>query len=137
MEPRVRAIIAEASFTNLRDIISDYQRRIIKLPWHFLRNAALSRTQAIANFRGRDVSPLDDVKRLRIPILFIHGTEDTFIDVNYSRHLYEAANEPKKLVLIEGADHNDVWSVGGKRYLDAIAEFLGEYVQENQSTRTS
>ncbi len=129
VDKRVRAIMAEASFTNLHDIIADYQRRIIKLPWHFLRNAALSRTQAIANFRGRDVSPLNDVGRLSIPILFVHGTEDSFINVEYSRLLYEAAKEPKKLVLIEGADHNDVWSVGGKKYLDALASFLNDYVE--------
>jgi len=131
VEPRVRAIISEASFTNLRDIIADYQRRIIKLPWHFLRNAALSRTQAIANFRGRDVSPIDNLEQLRIPILFIHGTEDSFIRVDYSRQLYEAANEPKKLVLIEGADHNDVWSTGGKKYLDAIGTFLHDHLESH------
>lgn len=131
VEPRVRAIIAEASFTKLRDIIADYQRRIIKLPWHFLRNAALSRTQAIADFRGRDVSPIDDIRTLRIPVLFLHGTEDSFINVEYSKKLYEAAQEPKKLVLIEGADHNDVWSTGGKKYLDAIAAFLNDHVDTN------
>jgi hypothetical protein len=124
IEPRVRAIIAEASFTNLKDIIADYQRRIRQLPWHFLRNAALSRTQQIAHFRGKDVSPLDDVRRLTIPIMFLHGTHDTFIRSDYSRQLFEAANEPKQLCLIEGADHNDIWDVGGKKYLDAISTFL-------------
>jgi alpha-beta hydrolase superfamily lysophospholipase len=130
IEPRIKGIIAEASFANLRDIITDYQRRIIKLPWHFLRNAALARTQAIANFRGADVSPLTDVKNISIPLLFIHGTEDKSIDVEYSRHLYEAAHEPKRLVLIEGADHNDIWSVGGKKYLDSITTFLSDYLEK-------
>ena len=128
IDPRIRVVIAEASFTSLREIIVDYQRRIIKLPWHFLRNAAMARTQRIAKFKGRDVSPLDDLARLRTPILFIHGTEDSFIRHEYSRQLFEAANEPKQLMMIEGADHNDVWTVGGKRYQDTISTFLSTYL---------
>ncbi len=137
IEPRVRAVIAEASFTNLKDIITDYQRRIIKMPWHFLRNAALSRTQAIANFRGRHVSPLEDIRRLSIPVLFLHGTDDSLVNVEYSKQLFEAANEPKRLVLIDGADHNDVWSTGGKKYLDAMASFLHDHMERKEKETTS
>lgn len=132
IDPRIKAVVAEASFTSLRDIIVDYQRRILKLPWHFLRNAAMARTQRIAKFKGRDVSPLDDVARLRTPILFIHGTEDTFIRHEYSERLYQAANDPKHLLMIEGADHNDVWTVGGKRYQDTISTFLSAHLQPHQ-----
>jgi hypothetical protein len=130
LDPRIRAVVAEASFTSLRDVIVEYQRRIIKLPWHFLRNAAMARSQKVGRFKGREVSPLDDVARLRTPILFIHGTDDTFIRLDHSQKLYAAANEPKKLVVIDGADHNDIWTVGGKRYQDAISTFFSTYLTD-------
>jgi fermentation-respiration switch protein FrsA (DUF1100 family) len=39
------------------------------------------------------------------PLLLIHGTADTILPDESSRMLYERAREPKKLKLIEGADH--------------------------------
>ena len=128
IDSRISAVIAEASFTNLRTIFVDYQRRIIKLPWHFLRNVAMTRSQKMANFKARFVSPIEDVRTLKTPILFTHGTDDTFIKPLYSKMLFEAANEPKKLLLIKGANHNDVWDVGGAMYEDTLTDFLKEYL---------
>lgn len=124
VDHRISAVVAEASFTTLRAIAVDYQRRLIKLPWHFLRNVALARSQKVAGFKARLVSPVDDVKRLHCPILFVHGVNDTFIDAKHSRELYDAAPEPKHLHLVDGANHNNVWDIGGERYRDALAAFL-------------
>ncbi|MFH0973892.1 MAG: alpha/beta fold hydrolase [Candidatus Micrarchaeota archaeon] len=38
-------------------------------------------------------------------ILFIHGTADEVVPVQESQALYAAARQPKKLVLVRGADH--------------------------------
>ena len=128
VDDRVKAVVAEASFTDLRTISVDYQRRIVKLPWHFLRNVAMSRSQKIANFKARDVSPLEDVQRLRIPILFIHGMEDKFIRYEYSKALYHVAPGPKDLFLVPGASHTDVWEISGSTYERKILSFFDRYV---------
>ncbi len=124
IDPRIKGIVAEACFTDLRTISVDYQRRIVKLPWHFLRNVAMSRSQRMARFNAREVSPLEDVKRLTTPVLFIHGTEDSLIRVEYSKTLYEHAVGPKDLMLIEGANHNDVWQVAGSVYERKLIDFF-------------
>jgi hypothetical protein len=38
--------------------------------------------------------------------------------------LFEAAREPKRLVIVERADHNDYDLLAGERLLDAITDFL-------------
>jgi hypothetical protein len=38
--------------------------------------------------------------------------------------VFEAANEPKALYLVEGADHNDVDLVGGEVYFTRVLEFV-------------
>ncbi|MCI0707768.1 MAG: alpha/beta fold hydrolase [Ignavibacteriae bacterium] len=128
IDARIKAVVAEASFTDLRTISVDYQRRIVKLPWHFLRNFAMTRSQKIARFKARDVSPLEDVKRLSTPVLFIHGTNDEFIRVEYSKTLYEHAYGPKDLLIIEGANHNDIWEVGGNIYERKIIGFFDQHL---------
>lgn len=130
IDMRIGAVVSEASFTTLRSIAVDYQRRLIKLPWHFLRNVALARSQRVAGFKARLVSPVDDVKRLHCPILFVHGSRDTFIDAQYSKQLFEASPEPKQLLVIDGADHNNVWEVGGERYRQALTSFLNSALRE-------
>lgn len=124
VDDRIKGVIAEASFTDLRTVSVDYQRRIIKLPWHFLRNVAMSRSQSIAHFKARDVSPLEAVNTLTIPVLFIHGENDSLIKCEYSKTLYEAANEPKQLLIVRNGDHNDLLEVGGANYRETILSFL-------------
>lgn len=135
IDTRIKGVIAEASFTDLRTISVDYQRRIIKLPWHFLRNAAMARSQKFAKFKARDVSPLEDVTRLRIPILFIHGTSDSFINLDYSKMLYHKAREPRELYLVAGANHNDVWEVAGKSYEAKVLGFLNRALRPAKTRR--
>ncbi len=124
LDVRISAVVAEASFTTLRSIAVDYQKRLIKLPWHFLRNVALARSQKVAGFKARHVAPIEDVKKIHCPILFVHGTKDTFIDVGYSKQLFDAAPQPKQILLIDEAGHNDVWEVGSARYQETLADFF-------------
>ena len=129
VDTRIKAVAAEASFTDLRTISVDYQRRIVKLPWHFLRNVAMSRSQKIARFKARDVSPLNDVQRLSIPILFIHGVDDRLINYEYSKTLYHHAHEPKDLFLVPGASHTDIWEIAGSTYEKKIVSFFRTWLR--------
>ena len=128
VDNRIKAVAAEASFTDLRTISVDYQRRIVKLPWHFLRNVAMSRSQKIAHFKARDVSPITDVRKLSIPILFIHGMDDRLINYEYSKTLYHHAQEPKDLFLVPGASHQDLWEVAGSSYENKIIDFFRRWL---------
>jgi len=128
LNPHICAVVSECSYTSLRVVFVDYQKRIIKLPWHFLRNIALVQSQKIANFKARLVSPLEDIKRIHIPILIVHGKNDTFIKSEYSKILFNAANEPKQLLLIDNAGHNDIWDIGGKVYENSLSAFFKKHL---------
>ena len=68
---------------------------------------------------------LTKIKKIKIPILVIHGEADTLIPPSDGRELYEACNSyHKRLVLIPGGRHNDLMSVGLKTYFDAVESFV-------------
>ena len=77
------------------------------------------------------VSPLDKfrniglVRKIHQPILIIHGTDDLTIPCWHGQKLFEAANEPKFCLWVNGAAHDDVSWIGGARYRDAIRDFAG------------
>jgi alpha/beta superfamily hydrolase len=50
-------------------------------------------------------NPLEEIKNIKCPKLFIHGSEDKTLKVNESNELYQNAIEPKELKIIDGADH--------------------------------
>jgi pimeloyl-ACP methyl ester carboxylesterase len=121
---RVAAVVAESGFATLRTIFDDYQKRMIKLPWHYLRNIVIKRSERLAHFKANAVSPLDAVADVRVPLFVIHGTADNLIHPRYSEMVYARANEPRELWLIPGARHNDIAEVGGAEYARRVAEFF-------------
>lgn len=128
VEPRIRAIVSEASYATLRQITVDYQKRLMRLPWHFLRNISMKRSEIIAQFKHREVSPLAAVSRIHAPIFFIHGIEDRFIKYQYTQELFIAANEPKEVWFVAGANHSDIHDIGKSEYEDRIVRFFVSYL---------
>ncbi len=64
------------------------------------------------------------VPNLKLPKLFLHGTQDEIVPYKLGRELFSAAAEPKIFYDIEGAGHNDTFLVGGTDYFNAIAQFI-------------
>jgi fermentation-respiration switch protein FrsA (DUF1100 family) len=79
----------------------------------------------LALLRDRYAS-VDSIARVGCPLLVIAGSRDAIVPPQQSRALFEAANEPKKLVIIPAADHNDYDLLAGDRMLSEVMGFLGE-----------
>src|SRR3989344_7341604 len=56
-----------------------------------------------SDFENHDI--LKSIKLVKCPVLFIHGSEDDIVPLSEMEALYDAANEPKEKVVIEGGDH--------------------------------
>ncbi len=50
-------------------------------------------------------NPVDVVREVKAPVMVVVGSDDEVTPPEACRALYEAANEPKRWVVIEGADH--------------------------------
>ncbi len=55
---------------------------------------------------GKKLNPMDRVAGIKAPIMVIVGSSDAVTTPDTCRALYEKATEPKKWVLVEGADHS-------------------------------
>jgi fermentation-respiration switch protein FrsA (DUF1100 family) len=69
---------------------------------------------------------LAQIGQLQSPLLVIAGDRDGLVPPAQSRRLYEAALEPKRFVLIAGADHNDVELLSGQQLLTEVTQFLDQ-----------
>jgi pimeloyl-ACP methyl ester carboxylesterase len=61
----------------------------------------------------------DTIKRLRtlnVPVWVSHGDADYVIPVRMGREVFDAVRKKGELLIVEGAGHNDVATVGGRDY---------------------
>lgn len=86
-------------------------------------------TTAFRVLTRHPVIPFDKFKSInkigsvRCPVLMIHGTKDWTIPIYHGERLFDAANEPKSAMWVDGAGHNNLFYKGQERYLDMLAEF--------------
>ncbi len=66
------------------------------------------------------------IRTLRMPLLFLHGTQDSIIPIELGRKLFEAAHTPKRFEEVQGAGHNDMFFVGGAEYTERFRSFCLE-----------
>jgi uncharacterized protein len=67
---------------------------------------------------------LAKVAKLRVPVMFVHGTSDRWVPAAMSERLYAAAPEPKRVVLIAGAGHSNASGLAFDDYRRAVLEFV-------------
>lgn len=70
----------------------------------------------------------DRVRDVRMPVLVVHGDRDDIVPLAMGKQVFEAANAPKALYVVPGANHNDTYLVGGKAYFQRLRRFIEELV---------
>ena len=101
--------IVEGTFTSIADVVGT-----MKWGWLPLR---LLITQPFES--------VEKVTRLGSPLLVVHGSDDQLIQPALGRRLYEAAQQPKAFVLVEGGSHHNTNSLGQAQYRVALAGLFG------------
>lgn len=64
-----------------------------------------------------------------MPVLFIHGAQDSLIPVSNVYELYKEANSPKELFVIKEAGHFCFRAMEPKEYETRIMGFLDSHLQ--------
>ena len=67
---------------------------------------------------------LDRMPAIRAPLFVIAGDRDGVVPISQSRQVFDAANEPKSLLVIPDADHNDEVLFTGRPMIEGILRFL-------------
>ena len=73
--------------------------------------------------------PVDRMARLAAPVLVVGGMLDRHTPPAETRQLFDAANEPKTLWLVEGAAHEDLHAFAPRTYEAQVFGFLAQYLR--------
>ena len=111
LDNRVSAVVAAETFSDLRTVA------IERAPF-FFTSGIIKRAFDIAERQGRfqvdSVSPVAVAARITSPVLLIHGASDSKTPPDHSRRVFAALAGAKRLILVDGAGHNqslrgEVW----------------------------
>ncbi len=104
-----KGLIVEGTFTSIPDVFQSMR-------WGWLPLTPLI-TQRFDS--------ANKVSRVRMPMLVVHGSDDSLIRPELGRALFERAPAPKRFVLVEGGTHYNTNGLGQQRYREALRELFG------------
>lgn len=100
------ALVLMAPYTSLPDVAWS---RLPGLPYRLLMRSQFDSRSRIAD--------------VWVPVLIIRGSNDHMVPPEQSQQMFDAANQPKKIMTMPGADH-DLHSPTGPSSSDMIVAFL-------------
>ncbi|SHM91368.1 hypothetical protein SAMN05216593_104302 [Pseudomonas asturiensis] len=106
--PAARGLIIESTFTSLGDVATAIANTSLPVRW----------------LLSQKFDSVDKIADIHMPVLIVHGTDDRYVPARFSKELFEAAREPKNLLLVPGGTHNNSMRLGRQAYSQAIQALL-------------
>ncbi|MFC7746323.1 alpha/beta hydrolase [Lentibacillus kimchii] len=123
----VKAVIADSPYTSVSDLFSYQIGRMFHLPaFPFIPSTSLV-TELRAGYSFKEASALDQVKKADVPILYIHGNDDTFVPARMSKTLYDHTKSEAERMTLDGANHGGSFIVAKDKYITKLNSFLADY----------
>ena len=105
-----------------------------------IESSFISAFQVIVPFR---ILPFDkfpnlgNIKKVKCPILVIHGKADNIIPFTHGEKLFNAATSPKLYLWVEEANHNDLFSIAEEKSRQTLQEFTNLIKANQELSRPS
>ena len=133
-EPRFCAVVAESGFAEFRRVAID--RIADKMSWPMWLTRLLAAPVVKAGFvyarmrYGLDFSranPVDAVAATQVPLLLIHGIDDTNIRVAHSEELHAANPHQTELWEVPGANHCGAVNAHPQEFASRVLQWLSSH----------
>ena len=123
---QVAAIVEDCGYTSVWDIFRDEMDVLFHLPPFPVLHVASAISSLRAGYSFSEASALAQVKKARVPMLFIHGEKDNFVHTDMVYPLYEACPTEKELLVVKGAGHGSASSMDPDLYFGTVFDFLAK-----------
>ena len=120
----VIGVLADCGYSSPKEIILKFIGEMglpPKLSYPFAKLAA----RLFGHFDLEETSPVEALKKCKVPVIFYHGEADDFVPCDMSRACFNACTSRKQLVTIPGVGHGLSYAVEPDRYVETLKDFFG------------
>ena len=123
---QVKGIVSDCAFTSPKEVFTHVLHSMYHLPAFPAIPGADILNRRLAGYGMDECNAKREVAKAKVPILFIHGTKDTFVPYHMCREIYDCCASPKKILEVEGAAHAESYYKDTESYERALDDFFGE-----------
>ena len=127
-QPFVKCFVEDCGYTSVWDEFSYELKGQFGLPPFPLMYTTSWLCNAKYGWNFKEASSLNQVRKCKLPMFFIHGDADTYVPTWMVYPLYEAKSEPKELWLAPGATHAMSYKDHPEEYTERVKNFVGKYI---------
>lgn len=123
----VRGIIADCGYTAPTAIWKHVAEQHLHMDYRLCGTTACRMAKKRANLDVHAGSCPEALSKCRVPVLFVHGSEDRFVPVEMTYENYKACVAPKRLFIVPGAQHGMSYPTDPMGYQAAIKSFWASF----------
>ncbi|MCM1182368.1 MAG: alpha/beta hydrolase [Roseburia sp.] len=123
---QVKGIVSDCGFTSPKEVFTHVLSTMYHLPAFPVIPAADMLNKKLAGYGMDECNAKREVRKAKVPILFIHGEKDTFVPCRMCHELYDYCGGPKRKLIVKGAAHAESYYKNPEKYEEALTAFLGE-----------
>ena len=128
LPPYVHGIIADCGYTSPHAIWKHVVENNLRLYYDdMMSSIADEMCRTKIQVGSKDYSCLDALAECKVPVLFIHGTDDDFVPVEMTYENYKACASQKRLLIVPGAGHGMSYVIDKKLYEQTVKQFWVDF----------
>lgn len=129
LPPNVKCAIEDCGYSSVWDEFAGQLQELFGLPTFPVLDAASLVTRVRAGWSFREASAVEQLKKTSLPMLFIHGEDDTFVPYAMLDVVYDAcASTDKERLSIPGAAHGGAAGTDPELYWSTVEAFLDKHI---------
>ncbi len=126
---QVKGIVSDCAFTSPKYVFTHVLHSMYHLPAFPMIPVSDAVNKKRAGYGLDECNAAREVRKAKVPILFIHGDADTFVPCSMCDEIYENCASPKKKLIIKGAAHAESYYKDTAAYEQALNEFTEDLFQ--------
>lgn len=124
----VKCFVEDCGYTSVWDEFSHKLKADFGLPAFPLMHATSFYCDMKEGWNFKEASPLEQIKKCKLPMLFIHGDKDVYVPTWMVYDLYEAKQGDKELWVVPGVGHANAYWDFTDEYTDRTISFVEKYM---------
>ena len=127
--PAVKCFVEDCGYTSVWDEFAAQMKEQFGLPEFPLMYVTSALCKIKFGWSFGEASPLEQVRKCRKPMLFIHGGKDSYVPTRMVYPLYDAKPAPKELIVFRNTKHARSYSDYPLEYKRMVKRFVNRYIK--------